>query len=263
MIRAIIVDDEELARRGIRKRLTRYSDIQVVAECANAREAAEAISRELPDLLFLDVQMPGRLGTELLSDLQLKRLPHVVFVTAHDHYAVKAFELHALDYLLKPIDDERFASALQRVRETIHNRSSFELSRKVVNVLQTLHNIGSSDTDRLVIRLGGRVVFARYTEIDWVEATGDYVTIHCGTKDWLMRETISAMEQQLKDRGFARIHRSAIVRLHAVSEMRSLDNGEYAVFLKNGVELRLSRTYREVLPQLLGKSAQQLSVVRP
>ena len=253
MIRTIIVDDEELARRGIRKRLSRHSDFQVVAECSTAREAAQAINRELPDLVFLDVQLPGRSGIDLLSDISVKRFPHVIFVTAHDQYAIKAFEVHALDYLLKPIDDERFTSAVHRAREAIHADGNLDVTRRIANALEAIqHRSGSAPSDRLVIRSGGRVVFARYSEIDWVEAAGDYVTVHCGPKSWLMRETMSAMERQLKSRGFVRIHRSAIVRIQAVSEMRALDNGEYRVSLRCGTELRLSRNYRDALPQMLG-----------
>jgi len=253
MIRTIIVDDEELARRGIRKRLSRHGDFRIVAECRNAREAMQAINRESPDVVFLDVQLPGRSGIDLLSDISVKRFPHVIFVTAHDQYAIKAFEIHALDYLLKPIDEDRFTSALQRAREAIHADSNVDVARRIADAIDTLQSrSGFAASDRLVIRSGGRVVFARYSEIDWVEAAGDYVTVHCGAKGWLMRETMAAIEQQLKSRGFVRIHRSAIVRTQAISEMRALDNGEYRVCLRCGTELRLSRNYRDVLPQLLG-----------
>jgi two-component system, LytTR family, response regulator len=253
MIRTIIVDDEELARRGIRKRLSRQSDFQVVAECSNAREATQAINSELPDVVFLDVQLPGQSGIELLSDVSVKRFPHIIFVTAHDQYAIKAFEIHALDYLLKPIDDERFASAVDRARGAIQAEGNLDITRRIAEALDTLQaRSGLAASDRLVIRSGGRVVFARYNEIDWVEAAGDYVTVHCGPKCWLMRETMSTMEHQLKSRGFVRIHRSAIVRIQAISEMRALDNGEYRVSLRCGAELRLSRNYRDALPRMLG-----------
>jgi two-component system LytT family response regulator len=256
MFRTIIVDDEELARRGIRKRLSRHSDFQVVAECSNAREAAQAINRESPNVVFLDVQLPGRSGIDLLSDISVKRFPHIIFVTAHDQYAVKAFEINALDYLLKPIDDDRFICAVQRAREAVHAEGNLDITRRVADAFDTLQLRSSlAASDRLVIRSGGRVVFARYGEIDWVEAAGDYVTVHCGAKSWLMRETMSALEQQLKSRGFVRIHRSAIVRIQAISEMRALDNGEYRVCLRCGTELRLSRNYRDALPQMLGTPA--------
>lgn len=251
MIRTIIVDDEELARRGIRRRLSRHSDFHVLAECSNAREAAEVINREMPDVVFLDVELPGRSGIEMLSEVAVRRLPHVIFVTAHDQYAIKAFEIHALDYLLKPIDEERFALAVARAREAVHEEGNLDAARRIAEALETLRlHSGPAASDRMVIRSGGRVVFARYSEIDWVEAAGDYVNVHCGPKCWLVRETMSSMERQLKTRGFARIHRSAIVRIQAISEMRALDNGEYLVCLERGTELRLSRNYRDALPQM-------------
>lgn len=257
MIRTIIVDDEELARRGIRKRLSQHADFQLVAECSNAKEAVRAINRESPDVVFLDVQLPGRSGIELLSDILVPRFPHIIFVTAHNQYAIKAFEINALDYLLKPIDQDRFLSALKRAREAVNADGNRDPTRRIAEALETLKaRSGVAAADRLVIRSGGRVVFARYGEIDWVEAAGDYVTLHCGTKGWLMRETMVAMEQQLKSRGFVRIHRSAIVRVEAISEMRALDNGEYRVCLRCGTELRLSRNYRDAIPHMMGQGLQ-------
>jgi len=255
-MRVAIVDDEELARRGIRTRLERRSGIEIVAECGNAREAIEAIRREAPDVVFLDVQMPGKTGFEVVESIGWDVFPHVIFVTAHDRYAVQAFEVNALDYLLKPIDDERFDLALQRARESLTRERDSDIGRRLTSVLRQLP-IEASNTrlkcnpDRIVVRSGGRVVFVKIAEIDWVEASGDYVTLHVGRKLWLLRETISEIERKLEAKGFIRIHRSTIVNQEKIAEMRTLDNGEYQVLLRDGVELKLSRNYRQALTKLL------------
>lgn len=256
IMRVVIVDDEELARRGIRTRLERRGDVDIVAECGNAREAIEAIRRVAPDVVFLDVQMPGKTGFEVIESVGWDVFPHVIFVTAHDRYAIRAFEVNALDYLLKPIDDERFDVALQRARESLTRDRHSDLGRRLISVLSQLP-AGVNDTrqkdrsDRIVVRSGGRVVFVKTAEIDWVEAAGDYVTLHVGKKAWLLRETISKMERELDASGFTRIQRSTIVNLERVGEMRALDNGEYRVFLRDGTELKLSRNYRHALSKLL------------
>lgn len=255
-MRVIIVDDEELARRGIRTRLERRGDVDIVAECSNAREAIEAIRRAAPDVVFLDVQMPGKTGFEVVESIGWDVFPHVIFITAHDRYAIQAFEVNALDYLLKPIDDERFDVALQRARESLARDRDSDFGRRLSSVFSQLPG-GASGTrhknrsDRLVVRSGGRVVFVKTAEIDWVEASGDYVTLHVGKKSWLLRETISEIERKLEAAGFTRIHRSTIVNLERVAEMRALDNGEYRVFLRDGTELKLSRNYRHALQRLI------------
>jgi two-component system, LytTR family, response regulator len=250
--RVIIVDDEELARRGIRTRLQRSGDVEIVAECSNGREAIEAIRRASPDLVFLDVQMPGKTGFDVVEAIGWDAFPHVIFVTAHDRYALRAFEVNALDYLLKPIDDERFDIAFQRARESLARDRDSDFGRRLAAVIGDAKP-GKSDgrTDRLVVRSGGRVVFVKISEIDWVEATGDYVTLHVGNKSWLLRETITAMERKLEPNGFTRIHRSTLVNLERVGEMRALDNGEYRVLLRDGTELKASRTYRNALQRLI------------
>jgi two-component system, LytTR family, response regulator len=255
-MRVVIVDDEELARRGIRTRLERRDDVDIVAECGNAKEAIEAIRRGAPDVVFLDVQMPGKTGFEVVESIGWDVSPHVIFITAHDRYAIRAFEINALDYLLKPIDDERFDVALQRARESLARDRDSDVGRRLRSVVTQL-SIGESDTrlkggvDRIVVRSGGRVVFVKITEIDWVEASGDYVTLHVGKRLWLLRETISEIERKLEAKGFIRIHRSTIVNQERISEMRTLDNGEYQVLLRNGTELKLSRNYRHSLQRLV------------
>jgi two-component system, LytTR family, response regulator len=255
-MRVVIVDDEELARRGIRIRLERGRDIDIVAECGNARGAIEAIRREAPDLVFLDVQMPGKAGFEVVESIGWDVFPHVIFVTAYDRYAVQAFEVNALDYLLKPIDDERFDMALQRARESLSRDRDSDIGRRLSSVFGQLpareNDIRKKGrADRMVVRSGGRVVFVKTAEIDWVEAAGDYVTLHAGRKTWLLRQTISEMEKKLEANGFSRIHRSTIVNLERIGEMRALDNGEYRVILHDATELKLSRNYRHALKRLI------------
>jgi two-component system, LytTR family, response regulator len=253
-LRVAIVDDEELARRGILARLQRHSEVEVVAQCVNGRQAIDAIRRHTPDLVFLDVQMPGKTGFDVIENVGWEAFPYVIFVTAHDKYAIQAFEVNALDYLLKPIDDERFELAFQRAREALARDRECELGQRLASVLG---EIGSGSpatrqTERIVVRSAGRVVFVKTSDIDWVEAAGDYVTLHAGKKSWLLRETIAEMERKLQAKGFARIHRSTLVNTERIGEMHALDNGEYRLVLRDGTELKLSRTHRHQLQGLFG-----------
>jgi two-component system LytT family response regulator len=253
-MRVVIVDDEELARRGVRTRLELSGDVDIVAECGSGREAIEALRRTSPDLVFLDVQMPGMSGFDVIDAVGWDSFPLVIFVTAHDRHAVRAFEVNALDYLLKPIDDERFDLAVARARESFTRERDSDLGRRLASVLQDAGRRGkeggAAHPERFVVRSGGRVVFVRADEIDWVEAAGDYVSLHVGKKTWLLRETMGLMEKKLDPSKFARIHRSAIVNVERIGEMRSHDNGEYRVLLRDGTELKLSRGYRHVLQKI-------------
>jgi two-component system LytT family response regulator len=256
MLRVIIVDDEEFARRGIRARLQASKDVDVVAECGSGRKAVDVIRRTRPDLVFLDVQMPGMDGFGVVDALAGQSLPRVIFVTAHDQHAIRAFEVNALDYLLKPIDDERFDMALARARESICARRDGDLGRRLAAAVRDADTSKEPPSphayaERFVVRLAGRVVFVRSAEIDWVEAAGDYVTLHVGKKPWLLRETMAAMAAKLPPQKFARIHRSAIVNVERIVELRPYDNGEYFVRLADGIELKLSRTYRNALQRLV------------
>jgi len=248
-IRALLVDDEELARRGLRVRLERASDMTVVGECANGREAIAAIGRLTPDLVFLDVQMPEVTGFDVIEAIGAERAPHIIFVTAYDQYAVRAFEVNALDYLLKPIDDERLAQALRRAREVLSAGRDEAFGTRFAGAVASV-NQGSGA--RLAIPSGDRVVVVRIAEVDWVEASGNYVSLHVGRKTWLLRETIAAMDQRLAAHGFARIHRSTLVNTDRVTELRPLANGEFAVLLRDGTELKLSRSYRHTLDVVAG-----------
>lgn len=243
--KTLIVDDEPLARERIRTLVARDPEIQVVAECAGGRAAIAAVAKHAPDLMFLDVQMPEVDGFAVLEAIGCKAVPAVIFVTAHDQYALKAFEIHALDYLLKPFDRPRFESALARAKR--------QLAAGASNRLADL--IASTKPRRFVIKNAGRITFIKVEEVDWIEAEGNYVRLHCGSESHLLRETLSGIEARLDPQQFLRIHRSQIVNIDAIKELKPLFRGEYVVSLHNGEELTLTRNYRDRLEQLVtGKS---------
>jgi two-component system, LytTR family, response regulator len=239
VIHALIVDDEPLARRGIRVRLERAGGVEVIGECASGSEAVTVIRHLEPDLVFLDVQMPGLDGFDVVERVGVERMPPVVFVTAYDAHALRAFDVHALDYLLKPIDDERFDTAVERARRRVGEREA--MGRQLAAAL------GDLRPRRILIKDRGRVVILNEADVDWVEAEGDYVRVHAGGRGHLLRETMSAMEERLDPGSFARIHRSTIVNVGRIRELKPLPNREYTVVLKDGTQLRLSRSYRDVL----------------
>ncbi len=257
-IRTLLVDDEEIARRGLRVRLERADGIEIVGECQNGFEAIGAIKLLAPDLVFLDVQMPELSGFDVLRSVRPEATPHVVFVTAFDQYAVRAFEVHALDYLLKPVDDERFAATLRHAREVLGTRDG-AYARQFAEAVASLTRSGAlpadrPGSDRLAIPAGDRVMLIRLADIDWIQACDNYVSIHVGKKSWLLRETLSALDERLTPKGFARIHRSTIVNAQRVTELRSLPNGEFSVVLADGTILRLSKSYRAALDRLAGNA---------
>ena len=256
-IRTVIADDEELARRGLRALSRRCEDLELICECRNGREAVDAIHRHRPDLVFLDVQMPGKTGFDVISAITDAQRPHVVFVTAYDQFALRAFEVHALDYLLKPVNEERFNAAVARVREAMSHATDNAIAQRVREVAADLQVVPSpsiaSTVDRLPIKANdGRIIVIRLADIDWIEADRDYVSVHVGDKTWLMRETIAAVELRLALSGFVRIHRSALVNAERVKELRPRDKGEYTVVLNNGTELKLTRNYRAAVERLVG-----------
>ena len=251
---ALIVDDEELARRGIRSRLERAGDITVAQECANGREAVEAIRELSPDLVFLDVQMPGLDGFDVIDAIGTERMPTVIFVTAYDQHALRAFDVHALDYLLKPLDEERFHQALDRARERMSERDASAFGDRLAALLaevdperETPESAESGGTDRFVVKSSGRVTFVDADDIHWIEAAGDYVRLHTAEKTHLLRETMSGMDDRLDADRFLRIHRSTIVNTERIDELRPYGNSEYIVVLEDGTERKLSRTYRDDL----------------
>jgi two-component system LytT family response regulator len=253
-IRALIVDDEPLARERLRSLLERDGGVEVLGECGDGREALESIHRARPDLVFLDIQMPELDGFGVLSGLDAGSIPAVVFVTAYDQFAIKAFEVHALDYLLKPFDDERFGVTMSRVRSRLEqDPEAGELREKLNKMLEELRP-ASTPADRLAVKTGGKVVLVRIQDIDWVEAADNYVNLHAGAQAHLLRETMSALEERLPSNRFVRISRSTIVNLDRIKELQPLFHGEYAVLLHDGTRLTLSRGYREKLSVLLGES---------
>jgi two-component system, LytTR family, response regulator len=251
-IRALIVDDEPLARERIRTLLEGESDIESVAECGDGLSAISLIERERPDLLFLDIQMPELDGFHVLEALRnALPLPAVIFVTAYDKYALRAFEVHALDYLLKPFDRERFSRAVERARRHLRREKKGALDERLLSLLADIKS-EPKHLERLVIKSSGRVFFLKTEEIDWIEAASNYVRLHAGRESHLMRETMSALEVKLDPKKFLRVNRSAIVNIEKIKELCPLFRGEYEIVLQTGARLTLGRAYREKLQELLG-----------
>ena len=247
----MIVDDEPLARRGIRAHLADERDVEVVAECGDGREAVRLIRELEPDLVFLDVQMPELDGFGVLEAIATERLPSVIFVTAYDKYALRAFEVHALDYLLKPFDAERFTKALGRARSQIERAGLSEISLRLQSLIDDLKT-NQKYAERLVVKAAGRIFFLGVGEIDWVEAADNYVRLHSGRDSHLLRETMSSIEKRLDPALFLRVHRSTIVNVRRIKELHPLFRGEYEIILQDGTRLATGRGYRDKLQELFG-----------
>jgi two-component system, LytTR family, response regulator len=252
-IRTLIVDDEPLAREGIRMRLNHAPDIEVIGECSNGRAAVSAILRDLPDLVFLDVQMPRLDGFGVIAAIGARQMPEVIFVTAYDEHALRAFEVHALDYLLKPVDGARFLEALDRARNRIRG-SQWEAIGDQLRALVEGLKVEKKYLDRLSIKAGGRISFIAVDEIDWIEAADNYIIVHAGRDTHLLHTTMKGLEDRLDPGRFIRIHRSTIVNLQRVKELHPMFHGEYRIILKDGTELATGRSYREKLKCLLDNS---------
>ncbi len=259
--RVIVADDEPLARKRMRSLLAQHADLEIVAECATGPEVIDAVQAHRPDVLFLDVQMPGLTGVDVLERLGSRAVPAVVFVTAFDEHAIRAFEHHALDYLLKPVDDARFERTLSRVRERLAERRASLLSDQLLRALQTRESAApaaqpapASYLTRIVLKSVGKINFVEVAEIDWIEAEGDYLKLHTPRGDHLLRSTMTVLEGQLDPREFVRIHRSTIVRLSRIKELQPYFRGEYIVILHDGTRLKLSRSYRDQLQAALGEA---------
>jgi two-component system, LytTR family, response regulator len=251
-IKTVIVDDEPLARERLATLLSAEPDIELVGQCRDGEEAVTAIQDHTPDLMFLDVQMPGMTGFDVIEAVGTDRMPLVIFVTAYDQHALRAFQVRALDYILKPFDRERFSEALQRARRHIERDETGDLGRRLLALVKDLRK-DQPRSDRLVVKSGGRLFFLRMDEIDWIEAAGNYVRLHVGNTSHLLRETMNAIEGRLDPEKFFRIHRSRIVNMERIQEMQPWLNGEYAVVLRTGTRLTLSRGYREKLQERLGR----------
>ena len=254
-IRTLIVDDEPLARERLRGLLEAEEDIEIVGECGDGADALDVAAKEKPDLIFLDVQMPEVDGFGVVAGLEGDPLPAVIFVTAYDRFALKAFDVHALDYLLKPFDRERFESALDPRPEP---GATAPERRTKPSLILVAHRPESQKPepkflDRLAIKSEGRVLFFKIDDIDWIEAADNYVNIHTGSEQHLHRETMSSLETKLPPARFLRISRSTIVNIERIKEMQPMFHGDYVVILKNGTRLNLSRNYRDKLNHLLGK----------
>lgn len=260
-IRTIVVDDEPAARRGVRLLLERDRAIEVVGEAASGAEAAELIRRERPALAFLDVQMPGSDGFAALRQLEPDGAPTVVFVTAYDEYALRAFEVHAVDYLLKPYDDARFEAALRRAKEEVRRRQTETVNARLAQLLDYLQAnqdepapAGDKVEDRILLKSSGEIFFLKAEEIDWIEAEGDYMKFHVAGRAHLMRETMARLEARLDPKRFIRIHRSTIINIDRLRKLSPSFAGEYAVVLHDGTKLKLSRGYHERIASLLKQS---------
>jgi len=260
-IRALIVDDEALSRRGLEIRLLSAADFEIAAQCANGREAISAIATHRPDVVFLDIQMPGMSGFDVLTHLPQESLPLVVFVTAYDQYAIRAFDARAVDYLLKPVDDERFATSLDRIRDRVRAQTAAEQRDQLFSVIAEITGSGELAMDEVLargrkaleprhseilpIRQGREIVRVSVSSIEWIDAAGDYMCIHAAGNTHILRGTMKDLEQYLDPRLFQRVHRSTIVNLRRVKSLRAHMNGEYFLTLDGGNELKLSRTYRD------------------
>lgn len=253
-IKALIIDDEPLAREKLRGFLESAEGIEILGECRDGREALETIEQETPDLIFLDVQMPEMDGFEVLANLELEKMPTVVFVTAFDQYAIKAFDVHAVDYLLKPYDRQRFVQALDRARVEVERRQTGDMKSQLLALLQDVEKRSPSFPERLVVKSSGRVILIKVDDLDWVDAAGNYVRLHAGNESHLLRETMSRLENRLDPARFLRIHRSTIVNIERIKELQQQFHGDYLVVLKNGQRLTLSRSYRDKIQGLLSQS---------
>jgi two-component system, LytTR family, response regulator len=252
-IRTVIAEDEPLARERLRTLLDGEPDIEVVAECGDGASALSTIRDEEPDLVFLDVNMPELDGFAVLEELGPERLPAVVFVTAYDQFAVQAFEAHAIDYILKPFDEERFRTAVSRARLALRARSTHDLDSRLAALLGDLRR--PRYLERLAIKSGGRIVFIRTEEIDWIGAEGNYARLHTGNRSHLLRETMSTLESKLDPDRFLRIHRSTIVNTESIAELEPLFQGDYVVILRDGTRLTSSRGYRTNLQALMNRAS--------
>ena len=249
-MRTVIADDEGLARKKLRVLLSAEEGISVTAECQDGKQTLDTVQTHKPDLLFLDIQMPDLDGFQVLDQIPQDQMPIVIFTTAYDQYAIRAFEAHAMDYLLKPFNQVRLHRAVERARAEVLRSHEHGVKAKILDLLKAART-ESKQLQRLVIRTAGRVVFLDLNEIDWIEAAANYVRIHAGKDSYLLREGIGHMAAKLDRARFVRIHRSFIVNVNRIRELQPCDNGEYIAVLRNGKELSCSRGCRFELQRLI------------
>jgi two-component system, LytTR family, response regulator len=257
-LRVIIADDERLARTKLHILLESEPEVQVVAECEDGRQTISAIHAHLPDLLLLDIQMPDLDGFQVLNEVPPGEMPVVIFTSAYDQYAIRAFEAHALDYLLKPFDQERLHHSIERACSEVRKSGDREITHRILDLLSRVRSetrSGPEPEGRLVIRAKGRVIFLNLDEIDWVEAAANYVRLNVGKESYFFRETISRIAERLNPNLFIRIHRSTIVNVRKIKELIPVNSGEYIVILKTGKELSCSRGYRAGLQSVIDKNS--------
>ncbi len=247
-MRALIVDDEPLARRGVVLRLRKFKDVEIVGECADGHSAVERILERSPDVVFLDIQMPGMDGFEVLRALPVESMPAVIFLTAYEQHVLRAFDVHALHYLLKPVDDTRFATAVVRARDLVDSKMKSDMAQRVMKMLGRVPDQYAS---RFTVQTRSRIQIVIAEDVEWIGAAGDYVELHVNGHSFLVRETMSSLEQRLDPAKFLRIHRSRIVQSKGITELRSIDNREFTVKLSDGSEHRSSRTYADRLERWL------------
>ncbi|MGH9420957.1 MAG: LytR/AlgR family response regulator transcription factor [Thermoanaerobaculia bacterium] len=252
-MRIVIADDELLARQRIEDLLARDSSVTIVGTASNGAEAVAAIRKLKPDLVFLDVQMPGMTGFEVVSEVGAEQMPVTIFVTAFDQFALKALEVAAIDYLVKPFDDERFAQALARARKTIELREVERLTKQLVTLLHESNSPKPQYLDRIPVEMRGQLRVVPVSKIEYITASGPYAELHVADKTFAVRERMQTLEEKLDPAVFFRVHRSAIARLKLIDVILRASGGDYAVRLKDGTELPLSRSRREQLEQVLGK----------
>ncbi|NOZ65864.1 MAG: response regulator transcription factor [Alphaproteobacteria bacterium] len=266
-IKTLLVDDEPLALRGLELRLKEFDDIEIIGTCANGREAIKKIRAERPALVFLDIQMPGFDGFAVVKALAREEMPLIIFATAFDQYAIKAFETHALDYLLKPIEEDRLLEAIAKVRESIQERITIEQNARLINLIRSLDNPPTFELSEIIsaqelplennfethlnIKDRGQITRVDVSTIEWIDAAGDYMCLHVGDKTHILRETMKNMEKRLNPELFQRVHRSTIINMSKVAELQPTSGGKYQITLESGAELQVSRNYRKVLARFL------------
>ncbi len=265
MLKTIIVDDESLARRGLSIRLEQIPTVKVVAECKDGFEAIKAITEYSPDLIFLDIQMPGMSGFDVVAKLQTDNMPLIIFVTAFDEYAVDAFKIHAVDYVLKPIDDARLKEAITRAQTHREQEDASRTRGKLVELVMGMTGASANSIeemaagaesiktwpDKLTVKDGSDIQFIKMANIQWIDAAGDYMCVHADSKTHIMRITMKQLEAMLNPAIFLRIHRSTIVNADGITAAQTLNNGEYMLTLECGSQLKVSRSYRDRVKHLL------------